>query len=1182
MKLKSLEISGFKSFADKTKIEFKPGMTGIVGPNGVGKSNIIEALRWAMGEQSAKGLRGEKMQDVIFGGTDKRNALNRAEVSIVFDNTDHYLKTDWSEIRITRRLYRTGESVYQLNGQDARLRDIVNLFMDTGLGKESFSIISQGRVEEIFNSKPSDRRAIIEEVAGVYKYKQNKEHAEKELNQTQDNLDRIQDIFMEVSQRVEPLEKQAVIAKDYVQQKEKYDELDKLFLATGIIKANQELQGLQQQAVEVSNIVSQKQIEIEKLQQNLVEQKDILANNQQTKENKQQVYFEYSQQVERLHGLQNVTAQRDENQQETQQQLEQQIVESKTQLKEKQILSANTESKVKTLENDISKLSIEIDELTEQTTATRIAKLENDIQQQQTSYVELVKKQATLVAKNEQLANTAMRSKTDTSDVFGQLTVLAEKIAIGNNDLAQLSAQMTSATNDIQQAEQQVNELKISLKANSEQENTLRNQWYEGLAIIKQAQARLESLKQLEDDYSGFFQGVKNLLSNRNKFSQLIGPVAEVIEVDSKYTKAIETSLGATLQHVIVEDDISATQIVKYLTKNRLGRVTLLPLNVIQARTLNANQVTLLKEQVGFIAVANQIVVTDKKYQKVIDNLLGTTLLAKDIEAARIIAQKVNHRLKVVTLDGQVINAGGSITGGAQRNEQKGLLVKQAELGELEVALKTMQIESNKREEKLIELAANKENQQNKLEKLQGDFVELQTYSSQVAANLATKKLIVEQLIEQQEQLSEKNATQSASIEDLKSLQRTTNTELANLKKAIKDNQNLTIDLQNQLQTMHTNRGALESKLQSKRELLATAVAQKKELSKQAVNLEIEEQRLQTQIDKAQARLALLVKTVDEIALTKTQAALKLKLANENQNNAKQAIKQLDDIIKETQQVIYHIESNLAKLENTYQVERADLLTIKTKINNLLSLVEERTTRLTDEYQLQASDIDIENNNLSQLELQKKLKLLKMGITELGIVNLNAIEEYAQVKERYDFLKQQQDDLIVARSNLFTTMQEMDSTVKERFKVTFDQIANSFEKIFEQMFGGGKAQLRLTDEHNLLTTGIDIMAQPPGKKFQQMSLLSGGERALTAITLLFAILDVRPVPFAILDETEAALDDANVARFSQYLHDFHEDTQFIVITHRKGTMVNADVLYGITMQESGISKMVSVELTELD
>lgn len=1182
MKLKSLEISGFKSFADKTKIEFKPGMTGIVGPNGVGKSNIIEALRWAMGEQSAKGLRGEKMQDVIFGGTDKRNALNRAEVSIVFDNTDHYLKTDWSEIRITRRLYRTGESVYQLNGQDARLRDIVNLFMDTGLGKESFSIISQGRVEEIFNSKPSDRRAIIEEVAGVYKYKQNKEHAEKELNQTQDNLDRIQDIFMEVSQRVEPLEKQAVIAKDYLQQKEKYDELDKLFLATGIIKANQELQGLQQQAVEVSNIVSQKQIEIEKLQQNLVEQKDILANNQETKENKQQVYFEYSQQVERLHGLQNVTAQRDENQQETQQQLEQQIVESKTQLKEKQILSANTESKVKTLENDISKLSIEIDELTKQTTATLIAKLENDIQQQQTSYVELVKKQATLVAKNEQLANTAMRSKTDTSDVFGQLTVLAEKIAIGNNDLAQLSAQMTSATNDIQQAEQQVNELKISLKANSEQENTLRNQWYEGLAIIKQAQARLESLKQLEDDYSGFFQGVKNLLSNRNKFSQLIGPVAEVIEVDSKYTKAIETSLGATLQHVIVEDDISATQIVKYLTKNRLGRVTLLPLNVIQARTLNANQVTLLKEQVGFIAVANQIVVTDKKYQKVIDNLLGTTLLAKDIEAARIIAQKVNHRLKVVTLDGQVINAGGSITGGAQRNEQKGLLVKQAELGELEVALKTMQIESNKREEKLIELAANKENQQNKLEKLQGNFVELQTYSSQVAANLATKKLIVEQLIEQQEQLSEKNATQSASIEDLKSLQRTTNTELANLKKAIKDNQNLTIDLQNQLQTMHTNRGALESKLQSKRELLATAVAQKKELSKQAFNLEIEEQRLQTQIDKAQARLALLVKTVDEIALTKTQAALKLKLANENQNNAKQAIKQLDDIIKETQQVIYHIESNLAKLENTYQVERADLLTIKTKINNLLSLVEERTTRLTDEYQLQASDIDIENNNLSQLELQKKLKLLKMGITELGIVNLNAIEEYAQVKERYDFLKQQQDDLIVARSNLFTTMQEMDSTVKERFKVTFDQIANSFEKIFEQMFGGGKAQLRLTDEHNLLTTGIDIMAQPPGKKFQQMSLLSGGERALTAITLLFAILDVRPVPFAILDETEAALDDANVARFSQYLHDFHEDTQFIVITHRKGTMVNADVLYGITMQESGISKMVSVELTELE
>lgn len=1182
MKLKSLEISGFKSFADKTKIEFKPGMTGIVGPNGVGKSNIIEALRWAMGEQSAKGLRGEKMQDVIFGGTDKRNPLNRAEVSVIFDNTDHYLKANWSEIKITRKLYRTGESLYQLNGQDARLRDIIDLFMDTGLGKESFSIISQGRVEEIFNSKPSERRGIVEEVAGVYKYKQNKERAEKELKQTQANLERIQDIFMEVSQRIEPLEQQATIAKDYLQQKEQFEQLDKIYVATDILNAKQELKDVQQTLQRINSESTTKQIEIEKVKFDLKKQKEILVQTQRTKEQQQQQYFEYSQQIERLHGLQNVNAQRDENQHETQQQLQEQLKEAKDQLKNKRIIIDDNQNKINDLTDSIANLTNEIATLTSQTPATRITMLNENLSQRQSEYVKLIKQQATLLAKKEELSKVANFSQTDTKDAFDQLAILGPKIILNKKQLGELSLKIQDVINENTQIEAQLAVLKNNIKNNTQQEYELRNSWYDGLAIMKQAQVRLEVLKQLDDDYSGFFQGVKNLLNKRDKFANLIGPVAEVIKVDSKYSKAIETSLGPTLQHILVEDDVSATKIVKYLTHNRLGRVTLLPLNVIQGRSLSDSQLQKLQTTPGFIAVANQLVVTQQEYQKVIDNLLGTTLIATDIETALIIAQVINYRSKVVTLDGQVINSGGAITGGRQRNEQTGLLAQKAEVVRLADALKTMKFESAKCEEKLSRLTSQNKEQQIELAKLQSNFVKRQAYQSQLSAEISTKKGLLEQLKLQESALTEKSASQSENIKDLKLMQFQTNENLTSVKENIIKNQEAVNNLQTQLQQLHANRGALEEQLQNKREALASAMMQKKELTKQTANLNEEQQLVINRINNWQEKLVLLAKTVDEIALTKVQATKKLALIVEKQASTKSEIVRLDAILKEVRHSIVQLENNLRQFEATYQDKRAALIALKGKDKTLINLIKERTMRLSDEYQLQASDIYLKDNTLTQLELQQKLKLLKLGIDELGEVNVNAIGEYIQIKERYEFLKQQQDDLLVARNNLFTTMQEMDSTVKERFKITFKQISNSFERIFEQMFGGGKAQLRLTDEHDLLTTGIDIMAQPPGKKFQQMSLLSGGERALTAITLLFAILDVRPVPFAILDETEAALDDANVARFAQYLHNFQAKTQFIVITHRKGTMINADVLYGITMQESGISKMVSVELTNIE
>lgn len=1181
MKLKSLEISGFKSFADKTKIEFKPGMTGIVGPNGSGKSNIIEAIRWVMGEQSAKGLRGEKMQDVIFGGTSKRSPLNRAEVTIIFDNSDHYLKTDFTEIRISRRLYRSGESNYLINGQDVRLRDIVELFMDTGLGRESFSIISQGRVEAIFNSKAEDRRTIIEEVAGVFKYKQSKERAQKELKQTQENLDRVQDILQEVEARVEPLKQQATVAEDYLTQKQQYDALEKSRLVIEIDEYLTATAAMEIKIAELTAMTDQQKITVDEKGQML---KRLKVNQQKLTDEREQLQSKLltlTQTTERLHGLQNITAEREQTRIATIADLEENLAQSQQTLTTVQQQFETKKQILVEQQAKIDAVAAELAVLTKQTSASRIEQLKLEITTLENSHLTNVKRQINLQNDVEHAEVSLSQASTNDNDLLEQGANLRTQLALATETKENLQSEFERAKQQQQQIQVEFEEVTQAYQATYAEHKKSQQAWFEGLALIKQAQARLESLQTLESEYSGYYQGVRNLMRQRHKFAGIAGVVADLLNVPAELSKAIEVTLGGAVQQVVVDNEQTAKDAVKFLTSQRLGRVTFLPLSVIKGRSLAEQQLNNISNLDGFIGVASELVACDNKYQSIVSHLLGTTVIAKDIDAATIIARQGQHRLKVVTLDGQVINPGGSITGGAQKNDNHGVLQQKTEMDQLSHAVATMNIELAANEAKVKTLAE----QVNQLTE-SGTLKRSELASCNETVQILTSKLDLAQgqVNHLEGQVTELQNQQHA-VADSRTL--VFNQKAAN-EQTLKE---LELTLANELQQIEANKAeiveltqnqdALSTQIYDKREWLAGQRATVQATQNQVSELEAQISAVEEKQVQLQQRLKLFNVSGDELFQAGQRAQNDLVVAQKNYELTNQQLSAVKNQLAEIEVKTTTVENELDRVQGTFQLSLQELNEVRTAYARIATLLEQSQKQLITDYNLTLDAAKVELVALPIDEIKTQLKLIKRGLDELGDVNIGAIAEYQEVAERFEFLSSQQADLIAARDNLFATMNEMDDEVKVRFQTTFDAIANQFSRIFGQMFGGGKAELRLTDPDNILTTGIDIMAQPPGKKFQQMSLLSGGEKALTAITLLFAILAVRPVPFAILDETEAALDDANVTRFAEYLRTFQNETQFIVITHRKGTMINADVLYGITMQESGISKMVTVNLADI-
>lgn len=1183
MHLKRIEIAGFKSFADRTVIEFDQGLTAVVGPNGSGKSNITEAIRWVLGEQSAKNLRGGKMPDIIFAGAESRKPLNRAEVTVVLDNEERFLPLDFNEVSVTRRLNRSGDSDFYINKQSCRLKDVVDLFMDSGLGKESFSIISQGKVEAIFNSKPEDRRGIFEEAAGVLKYKQRKRKAEQKLFETEDNLNRVEDIIYELEAQLEPLREQREVAQRYVTLKSEHTRLDVSISATEITRLQAEWQAQHEELAEATVALEKVRRHVGAVEDDLDhlrEERDVLD---ASIEKQQTALLEATESFQRIEGERKVLAERSKHTNASRTSLaatlteyEEKIVEQQALLQERKNELAGKKAVQDTLTQAIEAKEVELKRYSK-SAKERLAELRNeyvDAMQAQANerneykhlerrYQQESSKNEQTIRRFEQLQQALTEKKTAQND-------LAEKVAAQDASLAAALSQYQTQ----QQALQEQKAL-VGLKE---------KQYYEVQGLYHQAQAKQKSLEDLQENYRNFYQGVRAVLQTKERLTGIVGAVAELVQVPKELALATETALGAAAQHVIVENEAAARAAIHYLKEQRLGRATFLPLTTIKPRAISATTRQQISQMTGYLGVAAELVMASEKVQPIIQNLLGMTIFAADLTSANQLAKAVRYQYRVVSLEGDVMNAGGSMTGGATRKGNQGTLFTQAqELQEVTEKVKQMQSALKEREAQLSALRQRYEASEADLESLrsageQARFTQQEWKNQYEVVTAEIRQIEREQkafefesqdvqafLAEYAERKPQLEAQLAYLAERLVQLDK----EMGQVDEEEESNQQMYQRVQEEVQELQTQSAvALEQVHQLRQQVLATEqTVTETQSALQAITFELE---------------AVAQSGTDHVT-TAESLDERLRALGEEKARLQTALHKLRQARETCHHRIQELDGNLAEENRVYQRQLDEKNKIELIGNRLELQLDRLLKHLQEDYQLtyeaaQSQGILIEDLATAQARCQT----LKQEIDALGPVNLNAIEQFEQIHERYQFLVTQRDDLLSAKNSLFETMGEMDEVVKTKFSEVFDAISLQFQNVFPSMFGGGHAELKLTDPLDLLNTGIEIVAQPPGKKLQSLSLLSGGERALTAIALLFSIIKVRPVPFCILDEVEAALDEANVARFGHYLAKFENNTQFIVITHRKGTMEAADVLYGVTMQESGVSTIVSVRLEEVD
>jgi len=1180
MFLKRLEVIGFKSFADRIGIDFVPGVTAVVGPNGSGKSNVTDAIRWVLGEQSAKSLRGSKMEDVIFAGSESRKPLNFAEVTLVLDNEDEQVAMPFSEISVTRRVYRSGDSEYLLNNQQCRLKDITDSFMDSGLGKEAFSIISQGRVDEILNSRPDDRRTIFEEAAGVLKYKNRKKKAEHKLVETDENLHRVLDILHELDSRLEPLQMQASSAKDYVRMTDELKESDIALTVNDIILHANDLQKINAEYLQLKSTEQQHADGISKDEAKLAAIRGKLKQIDDVLDTAQEQLVEASSEVERWEGRKALMKEKRSNAEKQLNQLQQAL---QLATEEEESLATGEEEKKSQFaikQKEVQKLKQEIKQL-ELTLNSSASEIEKEIDQSKDLYIDLLNEEATV--KNElkhieqqltqQLESAERMSDRSTEMVKKLEEITSEKLEL-ESSLQKVQAQLKEKLEEHEILQMQLNKTAASFE---EKQQML----YQAYQHQQQLKARKETLAELEADFSGFFQGVKEILlaRERGELFGIEGAVAELIQVDGSNSKAIETALGAASQHIVTNTEQDAQKAISWLKAKRAGRATFLPKTVMKSRKLMPSGYAAANDHPAFVSLAVDLVEFDESNRTIVENLLGNVLVASNLEGASQIARSCGFRYRVVTLDGDIVNAGGSLTGGASK-QQSSLFSRKAELDQLTSNLEKME-KSIVQAEKSV--ASEKEAVavlREKLEVLKLDGESLRKEEMTLRA----------QLLEIGMEEKGLKATVTVASSEQTSMTTRKTTLLQQKEEAANRLEELKLELEEVNQKV-AHLSELKTKSESEKDSLRESSAQKRsELAvaqEQLNQLQIATAELALQRSKAANQVTSLAQEIkwiqnedtngptdDEIEKTVLEWTAKKEVLTES-------IQTNRTLRSEHQQALTQLEEQLKELQRIHKGFLESLRTVEVKASRIEFEMNRLHTLLEEQYELdfeEAQEQAIEIEDVDQV--RRKVKLLKQSIEELGPVNLTAIEEYDRVLERHTFLTEQRNDLLEAQETLHEAIREMDEEMSLRFRESFTMIQAQFRHVFRELFGGGQADLVLLDPENILETGIEIVAQPPGKKLQNLSLLSGGERALTAIALLFAILNTRPVPFVILDEVEAALDEANVQRYSDYLKKLSSDTQFIVITHRKGTMEGADVLYGITMQESGVSKLVSVKLEE--
>ncbi|WP_442899257.1 chromosome segregation protein SMC [Exiguobacterium sp. SH1S21] len=1170
MHLKRIELAGFKSFAKRIELDFRPGVTAVVGPNGSGKSNISDAVRWVLGEQSAKSLRGAKMEDVIFAGSEGENHRNVAEVTLVLDNSDAHLRLPYEEVSVTRRVTRSGDSDYFMNKKPCRLKDVIDLFMDTGLSRDAFAIIGQGRVEQVISGKPEDRRAVIEEAAGVLKYRQRKKQAERKLQDTELNLSRVDDILYELADRVEPLREQAALAREFQVAKARHDDLETGILGAEITELKAKITFATTQQTAAEEQLRNQEAALNALVTERAALEETLTEHRAVLETLHQDERLQATELERLSGDIKLAKAREEHGAETKERLERQraeLVEETEQLQSR-LSVAQTDKALKS--EALQTVETTRDELARKlTAATRDFNAE--IEQLQSEAFELATRRATLsnqqkrerrdIEQAEEAKARLLRENKDRLDVRTEQTASLD----ANRD--RLEAVRT-AWQELLAEEEALVAKEVALR----EKLSRAEQSYHDLDRRRQkTEDRIDMLERMKQSYEGYFHAVKFVLKDRA--SGVLGAVAELIQVLPSYEAAIETALGQTQQHVVVEDEAVGRREIDKLRRANAGRATFVPMTTVKERFIPSEVAHRLEAMDGFVGIASDLVTTEPLFDKLKRSLLGAVIVAKTLEVANRIAQTTGYRYRIVTLDGDIVNVGGSMTGGSRKQGvalftqsrelddlKQGLTQGLAMLHEQQLRVTEYEAETSRLKQSLHTLRTRKRQEEETLRALETSFRELERTTQDAKAQLELFDHEMNRYTHTIETSSAELTRLASELEATEVLQTSLRTELEQLRAEQAKGAETTGQLQEAIRLNELD-------------------LQRHTLDLDRVNTEVE--RLVAEVDKQTTRLDQIKHELERLESGRIVSSAELRIehdrATEQMKVLKGRIEAQSQTLKkeeETHRILRQREQQATDVRRQFE---ADVRKLETEANEL-ELKQQWKLDALEERGLVYDLLPVLSIPLD--EAKEEFKLLVRQIEEIGPVNLSAIEEFELVNERFTFLSEQRDDLVNAKQDLYDVISEMDREVTRLFNETYATVRTHFKQTFKELFGGGEADLKLVDATDLLNTGIDIVAKPPGKKLQTLSLLSGGERALTAIALLFAILKTRPVPFCVLDEVEAALDEANVHRFGEYVRTLSIDTQFVIITHRKGTMEAADTLYGVTMQQNGVSEVLSVELSE--
>lgn len=1180
MYLKSIEIHGFKSFANRIKLDFHNGITGIVGPNGSGKSNVADAVRWVLGEQRARQLRGGSMQDVIFSGTELRKPLGFAYVAITLDNSDHALSIDFEEVTVSRRLYRSGESEYMINNSPCRLKDINELFYDTGIGKEGYSIIGQGQIDQILSSKPEDRRNLFDEAAGIVKFKLRKETAIKKLEDEKLNLTRITDILTELEKQLEPLEKQSEIAKIYLKNKERLKTLDvNIFLMD-----NERLKGLLEEANNKLDI-AQKDLE------------DIGVKYDQAR-------IDYDEAQARLDEIEKeIEEARNEMTSSSvlKEKLEGQLALLKEQIRSVKASSEHFLVRKNEIEAEIAKADEEKEKVLSTKTGVdeEVSALEAKKKTATDKYNEIQDREQELNRQIEENNTKIINTINDRANIKSRqssLSTMKEQIGIRK---AELTSKLVQASSDEEKKEARMKELRDVFEAVNEEIRVLSDEQKtseDRLAKIKeiltgndekirqardhamQQKSKLDALANLTERYEGYGGAVKRVMEQKDNNPGVIGVVADIIKTDKKYETAIETALGGSIQNVVTKDEPTAKKMIAYLKETKGGRATFLPLTALKNQQDFRNKDALNEK--GAIGLADGLVNIAQEYRAVATNLLGRVLVVDNVDNATKIAGKYGYSIRMVTLEGELLMPGGAISGGAFKNSSN-LLGRRREMDDLEKEVKENLELAKKLEEEVTNVREERNQLRASLEtirlKLQNKFIEQNTARLNVVREEEKQKEEATSF----ESLKNENLDIENQVADIERQEKETLEKLEESIKTEKDCQTSIEEFTRQLSDLSQSEEEAAGEV-SKWEMEIAKVSQRLEFQQENLSrIDEEIATRQKDLDEILEHIKsseeeLEQKNADIVEITQT---IEASVTSNQENKEKlEKIQHSREEISLKQKNFFEVREKLAESKSSLDREVNRLSTQKEKLD---SQIEGLINYMWDEYEitLTAASLMRDPELTDASAMKKEIGQLKNSIRELGDVNVNAIEDYKNVSERYSFLKTQHDDLVVAEEQLRVIIADLDESMRTQFRQQFKLISEQFDKVFKEMFGGGHGTLEIDETVDILEAGIKIIAQPPGKKLVNMNMMSGGEKALTAIALLFAIQNLKPSPFCLLDEIEAALDENNVVRFAKYLHKL-KDTQFIVITHRRGTMESADRLYGITMQEKGVSALVSVNLID--